>query len=131
MSFSMMIASVGFLLMVSLVNTVMDVMYFWLLIYFPECGSLSILCFLILLYYLPRLQFCAIIFKTFTWWKKWMERCFDRIGFYFFFMFGKFAIGFYLGSSALQRLHRQLDQLLLFSFGFYYSIILYFGARVH
>jgi membrane protein len=28
MSFSMMIASVGFLLMVSLVNTVMDVMYF-------------------------------------------------------------------------------------------------------
>jgi membrane protein len=48
----------------------------------------------------------------------------------FFFMFGKFAIGFYLGSSTVATVYGAAGSIIIILIWVYYSaIILYFGAE--
>jgi membrane protein len=99
MSFSM-IASVGFLLLVSLmVNTVMDVINERLLLYFPDLTVYLFYVFNILILFFTTTILFSIIFKTLPdGYIAWKDALIGSSFTSFFFMFGKFAIGFYLGS---------------------------------
>jgi membrane protein len=131
MSFSM-IASVGFLLMVSLmVNTVMDVINTRLLVYFPDTTVYIFYIFNILILFATTTMLFAIIFKTLPdgnidWKDAFIGSSFTS----FFFMFGKFAIGFYLGSSTVATVYGAAGSIIIILIWVYYSaIILYFGAE--
>ncbi|WP_269243616.1 YihY/virulence factor BrkB family protein [Flavobacterium limnophilum] len=131
MSFSM-IASVGFLLLVSLmVNTVMDVINARLLVYFPDSTIYLFYVLNILILFATTTMLFSIIFKTLpdgdiVWKDALIGSSFTS----FFFMFGKFAIGFYLGSSTVATVYGAAGSVIIILIWVYYSaIILYFGAE--
>jgi len=131
MSFSM-IASVGFLLMVSLmVNTVMDVINARLLIYFPDAAVYIFYIFNIILLFATTTILFATIFKTLPDGEiAWKDALIGSSFTSFFFMFGKFAIGFYLGSSTVASVYGAAGSVIIILVWVYYSaIILYFGAE--
>lgn len=131
MSFSM-IASVGFLLLVSLlVNTAMDVVNTRLLIYFPDTTVYIFYIFnIVILFAITTLLF-AIIFKTLPDGTiDWKDALIGSSFTSFFFMFGKFAIGFYLGTSTVATVYGAAGSVIIILIWVYYSaIILYFGAE--
>ncbi len=131
MSFSM-IASVGFLLLVSLtVNSVMDVLNAQLVRILPD---LTVYVFYILntiiLFASTTLLF-YIIFKTLPDGKmRWRDTLIGASFTSFFFMLGKFAIGFYLGNSTVASIYGAAGSVIIILVWVYYSaIILYFGAE--
>ncbi|WP_396178342.1 YihY/virulence factor BrkB family protein [Flavobacterium sp.] len=131
MSFSM-IASVGFLLLVSLtVNTVMDVLNERLAFYFPD---LTVYVFYILntiILFLTTTLLFSIIFKTLPDGRMiWRDTFIGGAFTSFFFMLGKFAIGFYLGNSSVASIYGAAGSVVIILVWVYYSaIILYFGAE--
>lgn len=131
MSFSM-IASVGFLLLVSLtVNTVMDVLNARLLIYLPDLTIYVVYVLNTIFLFLTTSLLFSIIFKTLpdgtmTWIDTFIGAAFTS----FFFMLGKFAIGFYLGNSTVASIYGAAGSVVIILVWVYYSaIILYFGAE--
>ena len=131
MSFSM-IASVGFLLMVSLmVNTVMDVINARLLIFFPNTAVYFFYILNIAILFATTTILFAIIFKTLPDGEiAWKDALVGSSFTSFFFMFGKFAIGFYLGSSTVATVYGAAGSVIIILIWVYYSaIILYFGAE--
>lgn len=131
MSFSM-IASVGFLLLVSLmVNTVMDLINARLLIYFPDSTIYVFYVLNILILFATTTVLFSIIFKTLPDGNiAWKDALIGSSFTSFFFMFGKFAIGFYLGSSTVATVYGAAGSVIIILIWVYYSvIILYFGAE--
>lgn len=131
MSFSM-IASVGFLLLVSLmVNTVMDVINTRLLRFFPDSTVYLFYVLNILVLFATTTILFAIIFKTLPdGYIAWKDALIGSSFTSFFFMFGKFAIGFYLGSSTVATVYGAAGSVIIILIWVYYSaIILYFGAE--
>jgi membrane protein len=131
MSFSM-IASVGFLLLVSLmVNTVMDVINARLLVYFPDSTIYLFYVVNIVILFATTTMLFSIIFKTLpdgniAWKDALIGSSFTSL----FFMIGKFAIGFYLGSSTVATVYGAAGSVIIILIWVYYSaIILYFGAE--
>ncbi len=131
MSFSM-IASVGFLLLVSLmVNTVMDVINTRLMVYFPDTTIYLFYVLNILILFATTTMLFSIIFKTLPDGDiAWKDALIGSSFTSFFFMFGKFAIGFYLGSSTVATVYGAAGSVIIILIWVYYSaIILYFGAE--
>ena len=131
MSFSM-IASVGFLLMVSLmVNTVMDLINARLVLYFPDLTVYIFYVVNIIILFATTTVLFATIFKTLPDGEIGWKDALIGSGFTsFFFMFGKFAIGFYLGSSSIASIYGAAGSVIIILIWVYYSaIILYFGAE--
>ncbi|MEC5166071.1 membrane protein [Flavobacterium sp. PL11] len=131
MSFSM-IASVGFLLLVSLmVNTVMDVINERLMVYFPDITVYIFYVLNIVILFLTTTMLFATIFKTLPDGEiGWKDALIGSSFTSFFFMFGKFAIGFYLGSSTVASVYGAAGSVIIIMIWVYYSaIILYFGAE--
>lgn len=131
MSFSM-IASVGFLLLVSLmVNTVMDIINTRLLIYFPDTTIYLFYVLNILILFATTTILFSIIFKTLPDGTiAWKDALIGSSFTSFFFMLGKFAIGFYLGSSSVATVYDAAGSVIIILIWVYYSaIILYFGAE--
>ncbi len=131
MSFSM-IGSVGFLLLVGLiVNSIMDVLNQRLSNYFPK-DTVYLFYFsnLFIVFTIITLLF-TIIFKTLPNGKIVLRDCIIGASFTaFLFMIGKFAIGAYLGSSAIASVYGAAGSVILILAWVYYSaIILYFGAE--
>ncbi len=131
MSFSM-IASVGFLLLVSLtVNTVMDVLNAQLVRYFPDLTLYVFYVLNIIILFASTTLLFSIIFKTLpdgtmSWKDTFIGAAFTS----FFFMLGKFAIGFYLGNSSVATVYGAAGSVVIILLWVYYSaIILYFGAE--
>ncbi|REJ83038.1 MAG: YihY/virulence factor BrkB family protein [Bacteroidetes bacterium] len=130
-SFSM-IGTVGFLLLVSLlVNTLMDVMYNKLSVFFPAD--------LIYLFYVLNVGVVfliitflfVIIFKALPDATVAFKDCFIGAAFTaVLFMLGKFAISAYLGSSMFASIYGAAGSVILILLWVYYSaMILYFGAE--
>lgn len=131
MSFSM-IASVGFLLLVSLlVNSVMDLLSARLKLYFPESTVYLFYILNILIVFLIITLLFAIIFKALPDGNiKWKDAFIGASSTSILFMIGKFAIGFYLGSSAVATVYGAAGSIIIILLWVYYSaIILYFGAE--
>lgn len=131
MSFSM-IASVGFLLLVSLlVNTAMDLLSARLKLYFPESTVyLFYILNTLIVFSIITLLF-AIIFRTLPDGNiKWKDAFIGASSTSLLFMIGKFAIGFYLGSSTVATVYGAAGSIIIILLWVYYSaIILYFGAE--
>lgn len=131
MSFSM-IASVGFLLIVSLlVNSLMDVLSARLKLYFPESTVyLFYILNVLIVFFIITLLF-AIIFRTLPDGNiKWKDAFIGASSTAILFMIGKFAIGFYLGSSDVATVYGAAGSVIIILLWVYYSaIILYFGAE--
>jgi membrane protein len=130
-SFSM-IGTAGFLLMVGLiVNTLMDLLNNRLIAWLP---SLNINFYYtintILLFSIITILF-TMIFRTLPDGKVVLRDCMIGASFTaFLFMIGKFAIGAYLGSSAIASVYGAAGSVILILVWVYYSaIILYFGAE--
>ncbi|HLF53379.1 YihY/virulence factor BrkB family protein [Flavobacterium sp.] len=131
MSFSM-IASVGFLLLVSLmVNTVMDIINARLIIHFPNTTVYLFYILNILILFATTTVLFSIIFKTLPdGYIVWKDALIGSSFTSFFFMIGKFAIGFYLGSSTVATVYGAAGSVIIILIWVYYSaIILYFGAE--
>lgn len=131
MSFSM-IAAVGFLLLVSLtVNTVMDILNAQLIVYFPDLTVYVFYVLNIIFLFGSTTLLFSIIFKTLpdgtmSWKDTFIGAAFTS----FFFMLGKFAIGFYLGNSTVASVYGAAGSVIIILVWVYYSaIILYFGAE--
>ena len=131
MSFSM-IVSVGFLMLVSLMlNAVLDILNARLKIYFPESTIYFFYVINILIVLASITLLFAIIFRTLPDGNiKWKD-AFIGAGFTsVMFMIGKFAIGFYLGSSTIATVYGAAGSVIIILVWVYYSaIILYFGAE--
>jgi membrane protein len=131
MSFSM-IGSAGFLLLVGLIiNSLMDVLNNKLAIHFPkDTVYLFYVTNIIIVFIIITILF-TIIFKTLPDGKIVMRDCLVGAAFTaFLFMIGKFAIGAYLGSSAVASIYGAAGSIILILVWVYYSaIILYFGAE--
>lgn len=131
MSFSM-IGSVGFLMMVGLiVNSLMDLMSERLSRFFPnDAIYLFYVVNLVIVFVIITLLF-TVVFKTLPDGKVVLRD--SLIGASFtavLFMVGKFAIGAYLGSSAVASVYGAAGSVILILAWVYYSaIILYFGAE--
>ena len=131
MSFSM-IGTVGFLLLVGLIiNSLMDILNKRLAVYFPQdtlylfyAVNLVVVFFIITLLFL-------VIFKTLPDGKVVLIDCIIGASFTaFLFIIGKFAIGAYLGSSAVASVYGAAGSVILILAWVYYSaLILYFGAE--
>lgn len=131
MSFSM-IASVGFLLLVSLlVNSVMDLLSARLKLYFPESTVYLFYALNIIIVFLIITFLFAIIFRTLPDGNiKWKDAFIGASSTSILFMIGKFAIGFYLGSSTVATVYGAAGSIIIILLWVYYSaIILYFGAE--
>jgi membrane protein len=131
MSFSM-IGVVGFLLMVGLIiNTVMDLMSNRLLSYFPQEFVYLVYAANYLIVYLIIATLFTVIFRTLPDGRVVLKDCLIGASFTaFLFMLGKFAIGFYLGSSSVGSIYGAAGSVVLILVWVYYSaIILYFGAE--
>lgn len=131
MSFSM-IAAVGFLLLVSLmVNSVMDILNDRLVVYFPDTTLVLFYILNTVILFASTTLLFSIIFKTLpdgtmTWKDTIIGAAFTS----FFFMLGKFAIGFYLGNSTVASVYGAAGSVVIILVWVYYSaIILYFGAE--
>jgi len=131
MSFSM-IASVGFLLLVSLtINSIMDILNARLLLYFPDATIYLFYVLNILILYLTTSMLFAIIFKALPDGSiAWKDALIGAGVTSFLFMLGKFAIGFYLGNSTVATVYGAAGSVVIILVWVYYSaIILYFGAE--
>lgn len=131
MSFSM-IASVGFLLLVSLlVNSAMDLLSGRLKLYFPESTVYLFYVLNIIIVFLIITLLFAIIFKTLPDGNiKWKDALIGASSTSVLFMIGKFGIGFYLGSSTVATVYGAAGSIIIILLWVYYSaIILYFGAE--
>lgn len=131
MSFSM-IASVGFLLLVSLtVNTVMDVLNAQFLLYFPDLTVYIFYLLNVIILFATTTLLFSIIFKTLPDGKMtWKDTLIGASFTSFFFMLGKFGIGFYLGNSTVASIYGAAGSVVIILVWVYYSaIILYFGAE--
>lgn len=131
MSFSM-IASVGFLLLVSLlVNSMMDLLSDRLKLYFPESTVYLFYILNILIVFMIITLLFAIIFKTLPDGNiKWKDALIGASSTSVLFMIGKFGIGFYLGSSTVATVYGAAGSIIIILLWVYYSaIILYFGAE--
>jgi len=131
MSFSM-IGSVGFLLLVGLIiNSLMDVLNTRLAAYFPEDIVYLFYAFNLLLVFAIITVLFTVIFKTLPDGKLALRDCFIGASFTtFLFMIGKFAIGAYLGRSAIGSWYGAAGSVILILVWVYYSaIILFFGAE--
>jgi membrane protein len=131
MSFSM-IVSVGFLMLVSLfVSTILDLMSVRLKLYFPESTVylFNVINLIIILISITLLF--AIIFKALPdGIIKWKDAFIGASCTAVLFMIGKFAIGFYLGSSTTASVYGAAGSVIIILVWVYYSaIILYFGAE--
>jgi membrane protein len=131
MSFSM-IGSVGFLMLVGLIiNSVMDVLYNRLDEFFPKDSVYLVYVInLIIVFGIITLLF-TVIFKTLPDGKVALRDCLIGAAFTaLLFMIGKFAIGAYLGKSAIASWYGAAGSVILILVWVYYSaIILYFGAE--
>lgn len=131
MSFSM-IASVGFLMLVSLmVNATLDILNERLKIYFPE-STVYLFYILNLVIVLGSITLLfAIIFRTLPdGIIKWKDAFIGASCTSLLFMIGKFAIGFYLGNSTIGSVYGAAGSVIIILVWVYYSaIILYFGAE--
>jgi len=131
MSFSM-IGSVGFLMLVGLiVNSLMDILNNKLAGLFPkDAVYLFYLLNLLIVFAIITLLF-TIIFKTLPDGKVALRDCLIGASFTtVLFMIGKFAIGAYLGRSAIGSWYGAAGSVILMLVWVYYSaIILYFGAE--
>jgi membrane protein len=131
MSFSM-IGSVGFLMLVGLIiNSLMDILNSKLAGFFPvDAVYFFYILNLVIVFAIITLLF-TIIFKTLPDGKMALRDC--LIGSSFttvLFMAGKFAIGAYLGKSAISSWYGAAGSVILILVWVYYSaIILYFGAE--
>ncbi len=131
MSFSM-IGTVGFLLLVGLIiNSLMDILYTRLTSYFPVDSIYLIYIANMLIVFLIITLLFTIIFRTLPDGKVALKDCLIGASFTsFLFMIGKFAIGAYLGSSAIASIYGAAGSAILILVWVYYSaIILYFGAE--
>ncbi len=131
MSFSM-IGSVGFLLLVGLiVNSLMDILNQRLASYFPKDAVLLFYVINLLLVFVIITLLFTVIFKTLPDGKIVLKDCLIGASFTaFLFMIGKFAIGAYLGSTAVASVYGAAGSVILILVWVYYSaIILYFGAE--
>jgi membrane protein len=131
MSFSM-IGTVGFLLLVGLIiNSLTDVLSKKLLEYFPKDTIYLFYAFNLLVVFIIITLLFTFIFKTLPDGKVVLKDCLIGASFTaFLFMIGKFAIGFYLGSSAIASVYGAAGAIILILVWVYYSaIILYFGAE--
>lgn len=131
MSFSM-IGSVGFLLLVGLiVNSMMDILNNRLAEFFPKNAVyLFYTSNLLIVFAIITLLF-TVIYKTLPDGKIALRDCVIGASFTsFLFMIGKFAIGAYLGRSAIGSWYGAAGSVILILVWVYYSaIILYFGAE--
>jgi membrane protein len=131
MSFSM-IASVGFLLLVGLmINSLMAILNKNLENYFSHDIIYLFYILNILIVFIIITVLFTLIFKTLPDGKISLRDCIIGASFTaFLFMIGKFAIGAYLGSSAIASIYGAAGSLILILAWIYYSaIILYFGAE--
>ena len=131
MSFSM-IGSVGFLLMVGLIiNSIMDILNNRLAEYFPKDSIYFFYVVNLLIVFVIIALLFTVIFKTLPDGKIVLKDCIIGASFTaFLFMIGKFAIGAYLGSSAIASVYGAAGSvILILAWVYYSSIILYFGAE--
>lgn len=131
MSFSM-IAAVGFLLLVSLtVNTVMDAINGRLMLYFPDATVYLFYVLNIVILFISTTMLFSIIFKTLPDGSVgWKDTLIGAGVTSIFFMIGKFAIGYYIGSSTVASVYGAAGSVIIILVWVYYSaIILYFGAE--
>lgn len=131
MSFSM-IASVGFLMLVSLMlNATLDILNARLKLYFPD-STVYLFYFINLVIVLSSITFLfAIIFRTLPdGIIKWKDAFIGAGCTAVLFMIGKFAIGLYLGNSTIASVYGAAGSVIIILVWVYYSaIILYFGAE--
>jgi membrane protein len=131
MSFSM-IGTAGFLLMVGLIiNSLMDVLSKRLTNFLPNLNvNFYYTINTIILFIIITILF-TMIFKTLPDGKVVLRDCIIGAAFTaILFMLGKFAIGAYLGSSAIASVYGAAGSVILILVWVYYSaIILYFGAE--
>lgn len=131
MSFSM-IASVGFLMLVSLfISTTLDLLSSRLKVYFPESTVYLFYVVNIVIVLASITTLFAIIFRTLPDGKiRWKDAFIGSGVTAILFMIGKFAIGFYLGSSTVASVYGAAGSVIIILVWVYYSaIILYFGAE--
>lgn len=130
-SFSM-IGSVGFLLLVGLiVNSLVDILYAQLSVYFPKDAIILFYLVNILLVFSIITMLFTIIFKTLPDGEVELRDCITGASFTaILFMIGKYVIGLYLGSSEIATVYGAAGSVILILVWVYYSaIILYFGAE--
>jgi len=131
MLFSM-IGSVGFLMLVGLIiNSVMDVLYNRLDEFFPKDSVYLVYVINLLVVFGIITLLFTVIFKTLPDGKVALRDCLIGASFTaLLFMIGKFAIGAYLGKSAIASWYGAAGSVILILVWVYYSaIILYFGAE--
>jgi len=131
MSFSM-IGSVGFLLLVGLIaNSLMDILNKGLAAHFQRDTVYSFYIMNLLVVFVITTLLFTVIFKTLPDGKVVLRDCIVGASFTaVLFMVGKFAIGAYLGSSAIASVYGAAGSVILILVWVYYSaIILYFGAE--
>lgn len=131
LSFAM-IASVGFVLLVSLMlNSIVSLFYNYLASFFAE-ETLHLVNVLnnILVFSIITLLF-ALIFKTLPNGKiRWKDTFVGAAFTAILFMIGKFGIGLYLGTTAQSSLYGAAGSIIVMLIWVYYSaMILYFGAE--
>lgn len=131
MSFSM-IGSMGFLMLVGLIlNALMDILNIRLAAFFAmDTINLFYVINLVTIFIVVTLLF-TLIYKTLPDGKVALKDCMIGASFTaFLFMLGKFAMGAYLGSSAIATWYGAAGSvILIFLWVFYSAIILYFGAE--
>ncbi len=131
MSFSM-IASIGFLLLVSLaINTLIDVLSKRLEVYFPHLTVQFFYAINIVLLFAIITMLFSIIFRTLPDGRVALKDTLIGAGFTaFLFMAGKFAISAYLGNTKIASTYGAAASVIIILLWVYYSaIILYFGAE--
>jgi len=131
MSFSM-IAAVGFLLLVSLtLNTLMDLLNTRLALFFPDATIYLFYVLNILILFISTTILFSIIFKTLPDGSiGWKDTLIGSSVTSVLFMIGKFAIGYYIGSSTIGSIYGAAGSVIIILVWVYYSaIILYFGAE--
>jgi membrane protein len=131
MSFSM-IGSVGFLMLVGLIiNSLMDILSNRLAGFFPKDAVYLIYALNLLIVFGIITLLFTVIFKTLPDGKMALRDCLIGASFTtVLFMLGKFAIGAYLGRSAIGSWYGAAGSVILILVWVYYSaIILYFGAE--
>lgn len=131
LSFSL-IVSLGFLLLVSLIiSALLDVLSDRLTLYFPNSTVYIFYVINLVIMLLIIAVLFAIIFKVLPDGKiKWKD-AFIGAGFTsFLFIIGKAAIGYYLGKSSLGATYgTAASVIIILTWVYYTSIILYFGAE--
>ncbi len=130
-SFSMVVC-MGFLLLVSLlINGIMDAIINKLTTMFPGVTVFTVYSFNLLLTFLITSFLFAIIFKFLPDAKiRWRHVRAGAFTTAFFFLIGKFLIGYYLGHSKLSSAYGAAGSVIVILLWVYYSaMILYFGAE--